>query len=192
MRVTDEEIAAIAARRNVPTSDSSAEILAMRELRDLCESRVPKLEEIVAAVAAAIERNDQAEWRSPPISYNAERDREIRGELCRLFSRPAAPPRTREERSWPEDSGQENGDYMHRCRTCGHEFVGHKRRSTCRVCDSARASTIEEADSKLREVPPFVWDALGYGQDARGQLRFEDFRRGYREGYANAKPPTTT
>ena len=44
------------------------------------------------------------------------------------------------ERSWPIDFPGENGNYMCICSTCGEHFIGHKRRLTCRKCDTAALS----------------------------------------------------
>lgn len=41
---------------------------------------------------------------------------------------------TLEERSWPEDYEHENGNYFNKCHHCLRQFMGHKRRVTCKVC----------------------------------------------------------
>lgn len=41
---------------------------------------------------------------------------------------------TIQERSWPEDSGHENGNYYCECCVCLRQFTGHKRRVVCKVC----------------------------------------------------------
>lgn len=41
---------------------------------------------------------------------------------------------THDERKWHEDASHENGCYMNTCCHCGREFLGHKRRVSCRVC----------------------------------------------------------
>ena len=41
---------------------------------------------------------------------------------------------TQQERSYPEDSGHENGSYMTDCCHCGRTFIGHKRRVVCKSC----------------------------------------------------------
>ena len=35
---------------------------------------------------------------------------------------------------WPEDAAHENGNYMCMCSHCGAQFIGHKRRVTCKTC----------------------------------------------------------
>jgi hypothetical protein len=35
---------------------------------------------------------------------------------------------------WPEDWPLDNGMYMHRCAACSAEFIGHKRRVSCKLC----------------------------------------------------------
>lgn len=39
-----------------------------------------------------------------------------------------------DSRNWPDDFAHENGNYQVRCVSCGGIFLGHKRRTTCRVC----------------------------------------------------------
>jgi len=41
---------------------------------------------------------------------------------------------THAERSWPEDSSHENGNYSNTCVHCLRGFVGHKRRPSCKMC----------------------------------------------------------
>lgn len=58
---------------------------------------------------------------------------------------------TQEERSWPEDAAHENGSYFNTCRTgCGRVFIGHKRRVTCKVCDTERAPDLAAEVERLR------------------------------------------
>lgn len=38
------------------------------------------------------------------------------------------------ENDWHEDFEHENGNYFNSCCVCGVDFLGHKRRSACRVC----------------------------------------------------------
>lgn len=52
---------------------------------------------------------------------------------------------TQEERSWPEDYPHENGRYCNDCVTCLRQFIGHKRRNTCKVCDSPSNTRQQEA-----------------------------------------------
>jgi len=42
-----------------------------------------------------------------------------------------------------EDFSHENGNYQCRCYRCGHTFVGHKRRVTCKLCVTIDALTYE-------------------------------------------------
>jgi hypothetical protein len=55
---------------------------------------------------------------------------------------------TFDERSWPEDSGHENGNYFCNCIHCGRQFTGHKRRCVCRVCASPYALNNPPEESK--------------------------------------------
>ncbi len=48
-------------------------------------------------------------------------------------------------RDWTEDAGHENGCYLCTCCSCGHSFVGHKRRVTCKLC-----ATADETEAKRR------------------------------------------
>ena len=41
------------------------------------------------------------------------------------------------EHSWKEDYPHENGKYLHICRECGAEFLGHKRRMICKACSDS-------------------------------------------------------
>lgn len=38
------------------------------------------------------------------------------------------------DRDWTEDFAQENGQYVNKCVGCGNQFLGHKRRITCKRC----------------------------------------------------------
>lgn len=66
------------------------------------------------------------------------------------YATPNAIERKVTPKDWPEDSQSENGSYFNTCTTCGGEFVGHKRRLTCKECDTRNATerTIE-ADREL-------------------------------------------
>jgi len=39
-------------------------------------------------------------------------------------------------RNWEEDYDHENGRYSNTCISCQEYFIGHKRRVTCKVCDT--------------------------------------------------------
>lgn len=39
---------------------------------------------------------------------------------------------------WPEDAAHENGNYECRCSKCGVHFIGHKRRTICRLCATSQ------------------------------------------------------
>lgn len=55
------------------------------------------------------------------------------------FGAPVLPASDFERRSWPEDFPHENGNYTCKCCHCGEEFIGHKRRVTCKLCASGSA-----------------------------------------------------
>lgn len=40
-------------------------------------------------------------------------------------------------RDFPEDSSDENGDYICLCIKCGNTFIGYKRRFLCRLCKNS-------------------------------------------------------
>lgn len=40
--------------------------------------------------------------------------------------------------NWVEDWPHENGQYMSKCHSCGQNFIGHKRRTQCKVCATAK------------------------------------------------------
>jgi hypothetical protein len=48
-------------------------------------------------------------------------------------------PTADNERDWTEDFAHENGKYYGRCVLCECEFLGHKRRVTCKKCASANS-----------------------------------------------------
>lgn len=58
---------------------------------------------------------------------------------------------THAERSWPEDSSHENGNYSNTCVHCLRGFVGHKRRPSCKMC-AATPSPAEQPKPAVREA----------------------------------------
>lgn len=38
--------------------------------------------------------------------------------------------------SWPEDAPHDNGNYLNTCHKCSELFIGHKRRVTCKLCET--------------------------------------------------------
>ena len=48
-------------------------------------------------------------------------------------------------RDWPEDFGQENGNYENTCRDCSMCFMGNKHRRVCKACATAPAATTPAA-----------------------------------------------
>ena len=42
-------------------------------------------------------------------------------------------------RDWKEDFTHENGMYQNRCNHCNELFIGHKRRSFCKICGTKKA-----------------------------------------------------
>ena len=58
---------------------------------------------------------------------------------------------THAERSWPEDSSHENGNYSNTCVHCLRGFVGHKRRPSCKMC-AATPSPAEQPKPAVRKA----------------------------------------
>ncbi len=40
------------------------------------------------------------------------------------------------EYDFPKDYASENGMYQHKCLNCNHEFIGHKYRKICKICQN--------------------------------------------------------
>ena len=55
---------------------------------------------------------------------------------------------THAERSWPEDSSHENGNYSNTCVHCLRGFVGHKRRPSCKMCAATPSPAEQPATDK--------------------------------------------
>lgn len=75
---------------------------------------------------------------------------------------------THDERSWPEDSSHENGNYSNSCCHCLRMFTGHKRRVVCKVCatePSAQAPTAVQPESLAAEYDdaPKCRDCADFG-----------------------------
>jgi hypothetical protein len=94
-RLTDEEIGRVALTLYPPDEvndgcpwyghrraiEDTACKVALRYARDNGYLGGLTVEEVMEVVTNALEDHDNAEWRSPPISYNAERDRLLRARL---------------------------------------------------------------------------------------------------------------
>jgi hypothetical protein len=59
-----------------------------------------------------------------------------------------------EARDWFEDFKLENGNYCNLCSTCEQPFLGHKRRTVCRLCHNAEASALIERIEALYYKEP--------------------------------------
>jgi len=68
------------------------------------------------------------------VGYNLPKSDIDELERAILSTEPA-----RDNRDYPEDAQSENGNYYCVCVTCGTTFVGHKRRTQCKVCASKLA-----------------------------------------------------
>ena len=88
-------------------------------------------------------------------------------------------------RDWTEDSSHENGNYFCRCCQCGEQFVGHKRRFVCKLCDpkAEPAPAQDEPVYQLQRLgAPAGWrdaDKEAYDSAAKmdGYLRRTLYRR---------------
>jgi len=47
-----------------------------------------------------------------------------------------------ERSNFPEDYEEENGIYINICIMCGEDFIGHKRRQTCKLCVDKQSKKI--------------------------------------------------
>ena len=65
------------------------------------------------------------------------------------------------ECDWPEDFAHENGQYVNKCIRCRESFIGHKRRATCKRCDThgGQVSGIEETVARVRDALDGVPDS---------------------------------
>lgn len=55
-------------------------------------------------------------------------------------------------RDWKEDAALENGNYFNTCGCCGEQFLGHKRRTVCKVCDQYFKGPTAESRQEAPEV----------------------------------------
>jgi hypothetical protein len=81
---------------------------------------------------------------------------------------------TFDDRSWKEEEGHENGRYYNTCCVCERQFLGHKRRVLCKVCDAEKvspyvaqssAAPITQTPGELATAPQA--DTLGIGVTGR-------------------------
>jgi hypothetical protein len=49
-------------------------------------------------------------------------------------------------RSFQEDYELENGNYLRNCVCCGEDFIGYKRRVTCKICQIPRTTELTEKE----------------------------------------------
>ena len=98
------------------------------------------------------------------------------------------------EWNYPEDYDGENGQYIHSCRECSRAFHGHKRRSTCKVCQAKTIALMVEAKNELANIPDLTWRAMGMSGNPHADLRQKDYADGFIQGYVNARkqPANTT
>ena len=71
---------------------------------------------------------------------------------CDKMGNQILPQTAFERRSWDEDFAHENGNCTCHCHICGHSFIGHKRRTVCKLCASAGDDQKARAISKLLEA----------------------------------------
>lgn len=68
------------------------------------------------------------------------------------------------ERNWTEDYTHENGNYVCVCWDCKQEFIGHKRRVTCKDCATSQPApdaVAEADDALLSDAYIAMRDAMG-------------------------------
>lgn len=55
-------------------------------------------------------------------------------------------------RSFQEDFQHENGQYFCECSSCKQRFMGHKRRHTCKVCETEHKEWLESLNPRQRAI----------------------------------------
>lgn len=81
---------------------------------------------VLKSIRYALARSGRTESATPDL---AQRAAEAKAKSV------AAMVASAKDADWPEDFAHDNGMYLCRCRGgCGVQFIGHKRRMTCRVC----------------------------------------------------------
>lgn len=64
---------------------------------------------------------------------------------------------TFDERSWKEDASHENGNYYCNCCVCQRQFLGHKRRVLCKVCDVEEVSPYVASSATTAIRDGWIW-----------------------------------
>lgn len=64
------------------------------------------------------------------------------------------------EGNWTEDFPHENGNYQNKCRECGNEFLGHKRRVVCKLCFS-KPTIIKQIEETLSSGRVITFESFG-------------------------------
>ena len=107
----------------------------IQEAADLCQQRLDRLKLILVDSDAEISSTH-------PLLITRDFHLAALDEV--FHARPAVPEgykllkdTTFEDRSWPDDFMGENGSYYNGCHNCLRQFLGHKRRVTCRSCATA-------------------------------------------------------
>jgi hypothetical protein len=77
---------------------------------------------------------------------------------------------------WAEDFAQENGNYENRCADCGIGFMGHKRRTICKVCAGA---TLQEIIDIGQEIEAGAAPSVKTWQERANELAVSGRPRGY-------------
>lgn len=54
-----------------------------------------------------------------------------------------------EKRSFPEDFGQENGNYQNKCIMCEKIFYGNKHRIVCKLCEDWTSDKLKNKDREV-------------------------------------------
>jgi hypothetical protein len=143
-----------AARRTPPIVAAGAE-----GLPPLPES----LDKVCVHIQTIPERPDwthEQQFRAWQDYYTAEQMRQYGRESIAHYQRkqagevggaPAAKagPYASTAADWAEDFAQENGNYENRCADCGIGFMGHKRRTICKVCAGATLQEIIDIGQEI-------------------------------------------
>lgn len=65
---------------------------------------------------------------------------------------PDTPPAQATAADWAEDFPHENGNYENRCSDCGICFMGHKRRTICKVCAERNTAAPTDLGAAMRQI----------------------------------------
>ncbi len=108
------------------------------------------------AVATVIKFGASRQWMSESLGALPD------GTYSLYLAAPLAPQDEKAEQvataaDWSEDFAHENGNYENRCSDCGIGFMGHKRRTICKVCapaaQQAKAEQVGTVMQAMMDAP---------------------------------------